>query len=230
MSSALDLADDLVERCRRDHARAREHQHLVAEHHQRRDRPGSGTSPPVPLLLGVNLSERRRRRASRKPFVDGRRTSGTGRTRAPTSRSRSTPSFSTCWLKFSAVSATVAIRASGFESKYTWWLPHFASDPLERAVIDVKNLSKSYRVHKRAPGLGAALRSVLAAPLRDRQGRRGSVVPASARASASASSGPNGAGKTTTLKVLAGPAPPDVGRGARRRLRAAAARRRASCS
>jgi ABC-2 type transport system ATP-binding protein len=28
-------------------------------------------------------------------------------------------------------------------------------------VIDVRALSKSYRVHKRAPGVGAALRSVL---------------------------------------------------------------------
>src|SRR4029453_6997321 len=29
------------------------------------------------------------------------------------------------------------------------------------AMIDVRNLSKSYRVHKRAPGIVAALRSVL---------------------------------------------------------------------
>ena len=44
-------------------------------------------------------------------------------------------------------------------------------------MIDVRNLSKSYRVHKRAPGVAAALRSVLQAPLRDRQGRRGSFLP-----------------------------------------------------
>ena len=44
-------------------------------------------------------------------------------------------------------------------------------------MIEVRNLSKSYRVHKRAPGIAAALRSVLQAALRDGQGGRGPVLP-----------------------------------------------------
>src|SRR5215471_13029838 len=70
-------------------------------------------------------------------------------------------------------------------------------------MIDVRNLSKSYRVHKRAPGIGAALRSVLR--------RRYEVVKAVEDLSFRIAEGervgflgPNGAGKTTTLKVLAG--------------------------
>ena len=72
-------------------------------------------------------------------------------------------------------------------------------DPL----IDVRNLSKSYRVHKRPPGLGAALRSVLS--------RKYEHVKAVDELSFQIAEGervgflgPNGAGKTTTLKVLAG--------------------------
>jgi ABC-2 type transport system ATP-binding protein len=70
-------------------------------------------------------------------------------------------------------------------------------------VIDVKNLSKSYKVHRRAPGLGAALRSVLR--------RRYETVQAVDDLSFHIEPGervgflgPNGAGKTTTLKVLSG--------------------------
>src|ERR1022692_764705 len=71
------------------------------------------------------------------------------------------------------------------------------------AMIDVGDLSKSYRVHRRAPGLGAALRSVLR--------RKYEVVKAVEDLSFQIADGervgflgPNGAGKTTTLKVLAG--------------------------
>jgi ABC-2 type transport system ATP-binding protein len=70
-------------------------------------------------------------------------------------------------------------------------------------MIDVRNLSKSYRVHKRAPGIAAALRSVLR--------RRYETVKAVEELSFQIAEGervgflgPNGAGKTTTLKVLAG--------------------------
>ena len=74
-----------------------------------------------------------------------------------------------------------------------------APDPL----IDVRSLSKSYRVHKRSPGLGAALRSVFR--------RKYELVKAVEDLSFQIGEGervgflgPNGAGKTTTLKVLAG--------------------------
>ena len=70
-------------------------------------------------------------------------------------------------------------------------------------MIDVRNLSKSYRVHKRPPGLVAALRSVLK--------RHYETVKAVDDLSFQIAEGervgflgPNGAGKTTTLKVLAG--------------------------
>src|SRR6187401_2762707 len=70
-------------------------------------------------------------------------------------------------------------------------------------MIDVRNLSKSYRVHKRAPGIAAALRSVLK--------RRYETVKAVDDLSFQIADGervgflgPNGAGKTTALKVLSG--------------------------
>src|SRR3954468_2151761 len=70
-------------------------------------------------------------------------------------------------------------------------------------MIEVRNLSKSYRVHKRAPGVVAALRSVLK--------RRYETVKAVEDLSFQIADGervgflgPNGAGKTTTLKVLSG--------------------------
>jgi ABC-2 type transport system ATP-binding protein len=77
--------------------------------------------------------------------------------------------------------------------------------------IQVQDLSKSYRVHKRPPGLGAALRSVfhrsyeLVHAVQDLsfqigEGERVGFL------------GPNGAGKTTTLKVLAGLLYPTAGR------------------
>jgi ABC-2 type transport system ATP-binding protein len=77
-------------------------------------------------------------------------------------------------------------------------------------VIDVRNLTKSYRVHKRAPGVAAALRSVLR--------RHYETVKAVEELSFHIGEGervgflgPNGAGKTTTLKVLAGLLHPSSG-------------------
>jgi ABC-2 type transport system ATP-binding protein len=77
-------------------------------------------------------------------------------------------------------------------------------------MIDVRNLSKSYRVHKRAPGIVAALRSVLK--------RSYETVKAVDDLSFQIAEGervgflgPNGAGKTTTLKVLAGLLHPTAG-------------------
>jgi len=70
-------------------------------------------------------------------------------------------------------------------------------------MIEVEKLAKTYRVHKRAPGVAAALRSVLRRHYEEvkavedlsfhiAEGERVGFL------------GPNGAGKTTTLKVLAG--------------------------
>ena len=70
-------------------------------------------------------------------------------------------------------------------------------------MIDVVGLTKHFRVHRRAPGLRAALRSIVH--------RRYDVVKAVddvsfriERGERVGFLGPNGAGKTTTMKVLAG--------------------------
>jgi ABC-2 type transport system ATP-binding protein len=77
-------------------------------------------------------------------------------------------------------------------------------------VIDVRGLSKHYQVHRRPPGLGAALRSVFR--------RRYDTVRAVDGISFSVGEGervgflgPNGAGKTTTLKMLSGLLHPTAG-------------------
>jgi ABC-2 type transport system ATP-binding protein len=77
-------------------------------------------------------------------------------------------------------------------------------------MIDVRQLTKTYRVHKRPAGLAAALRSVLH--------RKYETVQAVADLSFQIAEGervgflgPNGAGKTTTLKVLAGLLHPSAG-------------------
>ncbi len=78
-------------------------------------------------------------------------------------------------------------------------------------MIDVSELSKSYRVHKRAPGIAAALRSVF----RRRYETVKAVEELSFRIAAGERVGflgPNGAGKTTTLKVLSGLLHPTSGK------------------
>jgi ABC-2 type transport system ATP-binding protein len=77
-------------------------------------------------------------------------------------------------------------------------------------VIDVRGLAKHYRVHRRPPGLAAALRSVFR--------RRYETVRAVDGIDFSVGEGervgflgPNGAGKTTTLKMLSGLLHPTAG-------------------
>jgi ABC-2 type transport system ATP-binding protein len=77
-------------------------------------------------------------------------------------------------------------------------------------MIEVSQLSKVYRVHRRPPGLGAALRSLFV--------RKYESVQALDQLSFSIKAGervgflgPNGAGKTTTLKILSGLLHPTAG-------------------
>jgi ABC-2 type transport system ATP-binding protein len=77
-------------------------------------------------------------------------------------------------------------------------------------VIDVRNLSKSYRVHKRPPGIAAALRSVLHREYQTVNAVEGLSFHI-AESERVGFLGPNGAGKTTTLKVLAGLLHPSAG-------------------
>jgi len=70
-------------------------------------------------------------------------------------------------------------------------------------VITVRDLSKHYRVHKRPPGVAAALRSLVQRryeTVRAVDGLSFSVAPGERIGFL----GPNGAGKTTTLKILSG--------------------------
>ncbi|MSP63035.1 MAG: ATP-binding cassette domain-containing protein [Myxococcales bacterium] len=79
------------------------------------------------------------------------------------------------------------------------------------ATVEVEHLTKIYRVHKRPPGLAAAMKSLLR--------RRYEEVRAVDDLSLSIAPGervgflgPNGAGKTTTLKVLSGLLHPTAGK------------------
>jgi ABC-2 type transport system ATP-binding protein len=70
-------------------------------------------------------------------------------------------------------------------------------------VIDVQGLTKHYRVHKRAPGLGSALRSLVHRSYETVKAVDGIDFKVSPGERVGFL-GPNGAGKTTTLKMLSG--------------------------
>jgi ABC-2 type transport system ATP-binding protein len=77
-------------------------------------------------------------------------------------------------------------------------------------VIDVRGLTKHYRVHRRPPGLGAALRSLFHRSYETVKAVDGigfHVGPGERVGFL----GPNGAGKTTTLKMLSGLLHPTAG-------------------
>jgi ABC-2 type transport system ATP-binding protein len=78
-------------------------------------------------------------------------------------------------------------------------------------MIEVARLRKWYRVHRREPGLAAALRSLVHRPYEDVKAVEDvsfSIGPGERVGFL----GPNGAGKTTTLKVLSGLLYPTEGR------------------
>ena len=71
------------------------------------------------------------------------------------------------------------------------------------SMIHVSGLTKVYRVHKRPPGLAAALRSVFHRTYESVQALDGLSFDIAAGERVGFL-GPNGAGKTTTLKILSG--------------------------
>src|SRR3954468_19568568 len=80
-------------------------------------------------------------------------------------------------------------------------------------MIDVRALSKSYKVHQREPGLGAAFKSLFSRKydeVRAVDGISFHIEPGERVGFL----GPNGAGKTTTLKMLAGLLHPTAGEAA----------------
>jgi ABC-2 type transport system ATP-binding protein len=78
-------------------------------------------------------------------------------------------------------------------------------------MIEVTRLRKWYRVHKREPGLRAALRSLFSRPTEEVKAVD-DVSFSIAAGERVGFLGPNGAGKTTTLKVLSGLLHPTEGR------------------
>ena len=71
------------------------------------------------------------------------------------------------------------------------------------AIIEIENLSKSYRVYQKHEGLLAAMRGLMHREYRDVEAVRG-VNLSVEQGEFVAFLGPNGAGKTTTLKLLSG--------------------------
>jgi ABC-2 type transport system ATP-binding protein len=79
-----------------------------------------------------------------------------------------------------------------------------------KVQIVVRNLSKTYRVPEREPGLAASLKSLVRRTYRDVEAVRDvsfTIIPGEMVGFI----GPNGAGKTTTLKMLSGLLYPTAG-------------------
>lgn len=82
--------------------------------------------------------------------------------------------------------------------------------PWGQAVIEVCELKKNYRVHKRPPGIAAAFKSVFKRNYETVEALRGLSFQIAAGERVGFL-GPNGAGKTTTLKILSGLLHPSSG-------------------
>ena len=78
------------------------------------------------------------------------------------------------------------------------------------SVIEIRGLSKSYRVYQKKEGLGASLRGLFHREYRDVHAVRGIDLDVE-KGEFVAFLGPNGAGKTTTLKLLSGVITPTAG-------------------
>src|SRR3982750_1351158 len=70
-------------------------------------------------------------------------------------------------------------------------------------IIDIQNLTKTYRVYQKSEGLWAAVRGLFKREYKEVRAVRG-INLAIEQSEFVAFLGPNGAGKTTTLKLLSG--------------------------
>ena len=78
------------------------------------------------------------------------------------------------------------------------------------AIIEIKNLAKTYRVYQKKEGLAASFRGLFSREYRDVHAVRGIDLSVE-QGEFVAFLGPNGAGKTTTLKLLSGVINPTSG-------------------
>jgi ABC-2 type transport system ATP-binding protein len=78
------------------------------------------------------------------------------------------------------------------------------------AVVELKDLTKSFRVRTKQPGLGASIRSLFRPEYRTVEAVRG-ISFAIEEGEVVAFIGPNGAGKSTTIKLITGILYPDAG-------------------
>src|SRR2546422_10298324 len=81
---------------------------------------------------------------------------------------------------------------------------------MTEAVVDVRELRKTFRVTEREEGLGATLRSFVKRHRKDVNAVAGITFRID-RGEVVGFLGPNGAGKTTTLKMLSGLLHPTAG-------------------
>ncbi|TWT43248.1 ABC transporter ATP-binding protein [Botrimarina hoheduenensis] len=79
------------------------------------------------------------------------------------------------------------------------------------AIIEIRDLRKSYRVYQKKEGLAASIRGLFHREYRDVQAVKGIDLTVE-QGEFVAFLGPNGAGKTTTLKLLSGVISPTSGR------------------
>jgi ABC-2 type transport system ATP-binding protein len=77
-------------------------------------------------------------------------------------------------------------------------------------IIDIQNLTKTYRVYQKSEGLGAAIRGLFKREYKEVRAVRG-INLAIEQGEFVAFLGPNGSGKTTTLKLLSGVIVPTSG-------------------
>ena len=81
---------------------------------------------------------------------------------------------------------------------------------LAMSIIEIKNLSKSYRVYQKQEGVWPSIRGLFRREYREVRAVRDISLNVQAGEFV-AFLGPNGAGKTTTLKLLSGVINPDSG-------------------